>query len=161
MLTRKNLVTEAIMVWSRELEITAGTMETPELGEEGSKAACPLPAPSDSWLKGYRQTPPFLQTVLYPEIWVSTSMENTLRLFLPLEIKWAYRTVRQQSFAINSSHQKEQGSSLYPQEDHNYYCTFSNFGKSKTIFQKSIQTTWVSFMLWQQTCPEQKDPWNN
>lgn len=42
LLTRKNLETEAMVVWSRELEITAGTTETPELREEGSKAARPI-----------------------------------------------------------------------------------------------------------------------
>lgn len=146
MLTRKILETEAIMVWSRELELEPWRHQN--LRRKGSKAACALPAPSGSWLKGYGQTPPFLQTVLYPEIWVSTTMDNALWLFLPLGIKWAYRAVRQQAFAINTGHQKGQGSSLYPQEDQNYCCTYSNFGKSKTIFHKSNQTTRVSFTLW-------------
>lgn len=109
-----------MMVWSRELEITAGTTETPELREEGSKAARPPPVPWGRWLKEYGQTPRFLQTVLYPEISTSLSVQNTSWLFLPLQIKWAYRVVRQHSFARDNSHQKGQGSSLYPQEDHNY-----------------------------------------
>lgn len=106
MSTRTNGETEAIMAWSRELEITAGTMETPEPREEGSKASCPVPDLLGSWLKEYGQMLPFLKTVLYPEIWVSISMENTLWLSLPLHLKWAYRAVREQSFAINRSHQK-------------------------------------------------------